>query len=297
MTEWHMRREIDEQPDLLESRAAHWMAEASRLGGELLSRDNLVVLGRGSSGNACVYASYLYALRTGRHAIELRPWVTTQQTPEADWSDASVLAFSVSGQSTDIAHAAAWLKERGAHVVGVTNAEDDECRLGHASHGLCHLNVGEERAVPSTKTLCAQFFASAALLGYDITEPAEETAAALRALDAHDYAEMLAEFAVGARTLSWVGRGPGLAAALDAALKCRESARQNSDAWSTAEFQHGFIGSLSADDRVVVFSDGNDTAGNIVAVTNALLSRKTPFIVAGASHHPTSEGARPSSVM
>lgn len=297
MTDWHMQREIAEQPDLLEARADHWMAEASRVGGELMSRRQLFVLGRGSSGNACVYASYLYGLRTGRHAVEFRPWLTTQELPKSDLSDTAVLAFSVSGQSTDIAQAAEWLAERGAYVVGVTNAEDDDCRLGAASSALCHLRAGEEHAVPSTKTLCAQFFASAALLGYDIDKPARQTAEALRSLDARGYGEQLADFMRAASTVSWVGRGPSLAAALDAALKCRETARQESNGWSAAEIQHGFVGSLGADDRVILFSDGNDTTGNVIAVTNALLSRNTPFVVAGDAYQTSTESAHTSAFL
>ncbi len=293
---WYMNLEISEQPAMLEDKAADWMAAAEGFVPKIMARDNLVVLGRGSSGNACVYASYLYGLRTGRHVISFRPWLSTQELPTSDWSDAAVLAFSVSGQSTDIAQSAGWLAERGAHVIGVTNAPDNDCRLGDAADGLFHLEIGEERAVPATKSFCAQLFAGAALLGYDIGAPARQAASAIRTLDGSGYGEQLADFMADAKTVSWVGRGPSLAACEDAALKLRETARQDSGGWSSAEIQHGFVGSLGPDDRAVIFSDGNDTAANITAVANALLSRDTPFIVAGADYH-TAGGARTSSML
>ena len=90
--------------------------------------------------------------------------------------------------------------------------------------------------------------------------------------------------------VSWIARGPSLAAARDAALKLRECTRIDASGWSSAEIQHGYIGSIDADDRAVVFSDANQPKGSFSSVTKGLLTRKTPFVVAGLEYYRDNGG-------
>jgi len=110
MNESHMKREILETPAMLRREAVAWEAQAQRIRRLGAGRPNVVLIGRGSSGNACTFGSYLFMLRTGRHPMEFHPWVTTQTLPDADWSDTVAYAFSASGHSTDITEALRWLK-------------------------------------------------------------------------------------------------------------------------------------------------------------------------------------------
>lgn len=289
--DWSMSREIEEQPDLFERRLDDWVAQADELSDHVGNCDQIALLGRGSSRNACVYASYLYALQTGNHPIEFRLWTTTQdQVPDRDWSNVAVLAFSASGQSTDVARAARWLADRGAFVVGITNATDDDCALGEAAHELFYVRVGDERAVPATKSFNAQLFASAALVGFDIRDAVAETIKCFEKLSDDDTAGRLADLVGDGRAINWIARGPSLGAARDAALKCRECARISSTGWSSAEFQHGYIGSLDPDDRAIIFSDANQPAGTFSAITKELLSRQTPFAVTGLDYYREHDG-------
>lgn len=288
--DWRMTREIAQQPELFEANCAQWIADAESLRTQIYERDHLAVIGRGSSRHAAIYASYLYGLITGRHAVEFRPWMTTRPVPQADWSNTSAFAFSASGQSTDIARAAEWISERGGFVVGITNADSADCALGEAADALFHLDMGDERAVPATKTFNAQLFAAAALLGFDLEEAIPETAAALKGLEDGETARHLADLVDDARMIAWIARGPSMAAACDAALKCRESARVESTGWSSAEVQHGHIGSFDERDRAVIFSDANQPAGSFSSVAKALLSRKTPYAVTGLNYYQNDGG-------
>ena len=282
---WRMTREIGEQSTLFSELIDDWSHAAARLRDAIADRSHLALLGRGSSRNAAVYASYLYGLQCGGHPIEFRPWMTTRDdVPHRDWSDTAVFAYSASGQSTDIARAAQWLNDRGALVIGITNAVDD-CALGEAADDLFRLQIGDELAVPATKSFNAQLLASAALLGFDIEEAVEETVRCFESLEDGAQAERLADIIDGGDTVSWIARGPSLGAARDAALKCRECARLESNGWSSAEFQHGYIGSVDADDRVILFSDANQPAGSFSAVTKSLLNRNTPFVVVGLDYY------------
>lgn len=284
-----MAQEARSAPQVLRSQAQRWQREANTIRHLVAGRPTVVLLGRGSSGNVCSFASYLFALQSGRQPIEFRPWLTTQDLPAADWQDAVVYAFSYSGQSTDIAASAEWLRERGALVVAITEADAQvdaaEAHLLKPAHHRIHLGCGSEQAVPATKSVIAQLFVAAALAGYSIVQAAEETAACLLQIDADGIPAQLATFLAGARTVTWLARGPSCGGALDAALKLQESVGVPAFGYSTAEYLHGPIAAASPADRVVIFSGADKPMASKQAVTAALLARAVPFICLGGNQH------------
>jgi glucosamine--fructose-6-phosphate aminotransferase (isomerizing) len=275
-----MALEISEQPVLLRRKAEVWERRAVDLLEHVGGRSDLMVVGRGSSGNACIFASYLYALRTGRQPVEFRPWLVTQDLPAADLSGYLVLAYSASGYSTDVSRAAQWLSERGARVIGITNSLDPDSHLAVASDDLMHLDVGSEIAVPATKTLCAQLFVTAALCGYPIVQGAHQASDAIESLLSARWLPEVADVVSGARTVVWIARGPSLAAALDASLKIQEVAGLPSLAWSTAEFLHGPISAMSERERAILLVDDETPTSSLEVVAKQLVSRGTPFVIA-----------------
>ncbi len=288
-----MASEARSTPAVLRSEATRWQHEARALQHHLAGRSTTVLLGRGSSGNVCTFATYLFALHSGRQPIEFRPWLATQELPRADWSDAVVHAFSYSGQSTDIAASAQWLRARGALVVAVTAAERDDAHLVSAAHHVLRLGCGPERAVPATKSVVAQLFVAAALAGLDITVAAGQTAECMMRIDADAIPKRLAAFLAGARTVTWLARGPSIGGALDAALKMQESVGIPASGYSTAEYLHGPIAAASPQDRVVLFTGTDEPMESNQAVTTALLARGVPFISLGGEHTPEAQLALP----
>ena len=280
MNESHMRSEILETPAMLRREAVAWEAQASAIQSLVGERKNVVLIGRGSSGNACTFGTYLFMLRSGRHPIGFHPWVTTQPLPDADWSDAVVYAFSASGQSTDIAEALRWLKSRGAAAVAVTAASQDVL-LSELADATFRLNCGPELAVPATKSFTAQLFAAAALAGYPLVQAAEQAANAMESILSGDLVSALSDFLQGGRTVAWVARGPSYGGALDAALKTQESLGMPAFGYSAAEFLHGPIGMFHRSDRVVLFSGASETMASKQAVVTTLLARGVPFVTIG----------------
>ena len=281
----HMKHETLETRAMLRREAAGWAAQARAIHERQSKRNNVVLIGRGSSGNACTFFSYLSMLRSGRHPIEFHPWVTTQPLPDADWSDTVAYAFSASGQSTDITEALRWLKSRGAFTVAVTAASGD-APLVEASDAVFRLNCGPERAVPATKSFTAQLFAAAALAGYPLDQAAEQAAQGMDAILKGTTVASLADFLQGGRTVAWVARGPSYAGALDAALKTQESLGMPAFGYSTAEFMHGPIAMFHPTDRVILFSGADESMASKRAVVNTLLARGVPFVTIGTdSNH------------
>jgi glucosamine--fructose-6-phosphate aminotransferase (isomerizing) len=284
-----MAKEARWAPTMLRSEAARWQREAQAVRSQTGGRRTAVLLGRGSSGNVCTYGAYLFALQTGRQPIEFRPWLTTQALPEADWGDAVAYAFSYSGQSTDTAASAEWLRARGALVVAITEASMADAHLLKPAHHVIRLGCGPELAVPATKSVIGQLFVAAALAGFDITAAAEQTAACMLEVDARGVPAQLATFLAGARTVTWLARGPSIGGALDAALKMQESVGIPAFGYSMAEYLHGPIAAASADDRVVLFSGADEPMESKQAVTAALLVRGVPFICLGGQQSPEAQ--------
>ena len=270
-----MDREARQAPQLLRSESARWQRESQAIRAMAAERCTTVLLGRGSSGNVCTFAAYLFALDSGRQPVEFRPWLTTQTVPDADWSDAVAYVFSYSGLSTDI-----------AMVVAVTEAGIAGTHLLYPAHHFIRLGCGPQLAVPATKSVIAQLFVAAALAGYDILDAAEQTAACMKQIEAEEVPQQLARFLTGARTVTWLARGPALGGALDAALKLQEGVGLPASAYSTAEYLHGPIASASPQDRVLIFSGADEPSDSQRAVAATLLARGVPFLSLGFGQHP-----------
>ncbi len=277
----HMANEARSAPQMLRSEAARWQSEASKIRQLVAERQRVVLVGRGSSGNVCTFAAYLFTLQSGHQPVEFRPWLTTQSLPDADWSDAVVFAFSYSGRSTDVAASAEWLKQRGALVVAISEADAADAYLLQSAQHVLRLGCGPELAVPATKSVIAQIFVAAAVAGYDIEEAATQLAECMLSIDTTGVPAKLAEFLNGARTVTWLARGPAVAGALDAALKLQESVGIPAFGYSTAEYLHGPIAAASPQDRVVFFAAADELLDSQQAVITTLLARGVPFICLG----------------
>jgi len=155
--------------------------------------------------------------------------------------DMLVFAISQSGRSPDLVRFAVAARAGGAFVVGLVN--DVASPLAAACELAIPLCAGEERAVAATKScllaqlallqLAAAWSGDAALR--DAVAAAPDALAAAAALD---WRPTLAPLAA-ATGLYVVGRGLGLAAALEIALKLKETCQLHAEGFSAAEVLHG----------------------------------------------------------
>ncbi|MCA9519499.1 MAG: SIS domain-containing protein [Myxococcales bacterium] len=280
MNSW-MAQEIGDTPARLRELAPRWAVACAEARHVVADRPQRVLVGRGSSGNACTFYSYLWAMTSGRGAAEFRPWVATQPDPGGEWRDAAALVLSVSGESTDIVHAASWLADRGAKIVAVTNSGPEDTTLARRASAHIDLGVGPELAVPATKTFLAQLCVAAGLCGYPLDEALSSAADCIDTLLAGSQISRLVDRLAEVRQIVWVARGPALAVALDAALKLQESAGVLSQGYSAAELHHGPIGALDECDVVFLLNDADEPSQSLQATTTVLLARGIPFAVLG----------------
>lgn len=281
-----MAAELAEQPEVLGRLVSRHEADRDRVRAVLPgSLAGTVLLARGSSDNVAVYGRYLIELASRRPAGLAAPSVHTRYEADVDYSGYLVVALSQSGATPEIVETAARMRRSGAVVVGVTNEPGSP--LTEAGDLTLLTEAGPELAVPATKTVTAQMVAVAAIAAaFDPSLVTTEDLAALPGAVASLVADPAPAEAVAgrwpqARRLIVTGRGLAYAAALETALKIKETARVHAEGLSSADLLHGPIAALDAKLPVIVVSGGDRFAADEAALAARLATEGVPYAVCG----------------
>jgi glucosamine--fructose-6-phosphate aminotransferase (isomerizing) len=234
----------------------------------------VITIARGSSDNAASFFSYLVWRHLGLPVSSMPPSIATlyEKTPRA--SGRLALGISQSGESPDVVHGLELARKGGGFALAITNVAGSA--LTRAADEVVALECGPERAVAATKSFTASL---AALLAIGlrwakrddvVAELARLPEAAARALDIElgqkiDILAKALESIAGGTPASTdsgassirgnlfvLGRGFTHALAQEAALKLKEVARLEAEAFSTHEFVHGPLGALEPGTPVLV---------------------------------------------
>lgn len=254
-------REIREQPEVWERIARSGCAE--RLARALTGR--IVLVGSGSS----LFAAQLGALALRRRRIDAVALAATEARLDHNaYEDASVIAISQSGRSSDLLEAVRILRPR--TLVALTNTLDSPL-AAHADIAI-DVGAGSERAIPASKSVSATvaiLLWAASLAAGDGRRDAvalEGTARAIRAwLSSNDLA-VVAEHArriADCRSVVVLGSDYGLPIASEMALKIKEASYMHAEGFAAGEFRHGSIAMVDATTAAIGIIDSD--AREIVA--------------------------------
>lgn len=262
----HFATEIAEQPDvlarILEDPTPAALAHELRAGQVPL----VATLARGSSDHAVTFLAYLAGRYLGLPVASLTPSLLTLYDAHLKVPGALAIGVSQSGESTDVVEGLAALGRAGARTLAVTNRPDSQ--LAREADRTLLQHAGAERAVAASKTFTSQMMVLARLVAEwadddDLRAALVAVPDALRALlqDAGSI-ERAALRLTHAEGLYVLGRGLSFAAALETALKLKETAYIDAQAYSSAEFQHGPIAVVDAGDPLVLLAaEGPGLAG------------------------------------
>jgi glucosamine--fructose-6-phosphate aminotransferase (isomerizing) len=90
-----------------------------------------------------------------------------------------------------------------------------------------------------------------------------------------------------------VGRGLGLGAAQETALKCKETCGLHAEAFSSAELRHGPYALLGSGFPALLFAQRDATQAGVDALAVELARRGVPVLMAGAQDAgPAADGVR-----
>ncbi|MBQ4888585.1 SIS domain-containing protein [Shewanella sp. MMG014] len=201
----------------------------------------VMIVGRGSSDHAGVFAKYLFEIEVGIPTFAAAPSVASVYGKSLQLEGGLVIVISQSGRSPDILAQARMAKNAGAFCVALVN--DETAPIKDIVDVVLPLRAGEEKAVAATKSYLATLSAIVQLTA-EWTQ-SESLAAAVdsmpkalqTAVDAEP--QLTAESLEGVKNLVVLGRGLGYAVTKELALKMKEVCSIHAESFSSAEFLHG----------------------------------------------------------
>jgi len=282
-----MFEEAADASNAVRSQLRHDSASMRKIGAELrkLQPRAVITCARGSSDHAATYGKYLIETHARVLTASAAPSVSSIYGVTQDVRGCLFIAISQSGRSPDLLASVASAKASGATVLALCNSADSP--LMSAADLAIDLNAGPERSVAATKSYLASLAAIARLVAA-WTEDAKLDSEIARLPDlmdqswSADWSEAL-PLLQSAENLYVVGRGLGLGAAQEIALKCKETCGIHAEAFSSAELRHGPYALLRKGFPALLLAQSDATRPGIEALAIELSRRGVGVLLAGGN--------------
>ena len=248
--------------------------------------NGITIAARGSSDHAAIYGRYLLEAATGKPVSLAAPSLHTLYGIDVDYSGQLVIAVSQSGATPEIVRTLQAMQGGGGRGLAITN--DARSALAMAADETVELDLGEELAVPATKTVTGQLVAFAIIasaLGRVPFTRGELDAVPDRVrtvLDDPGPVAAAAQPLVGASRLIIAARGYLLAAALETALKLKETCSVFADGYSAADLRHGPIAAVTRGLPVVALCAPGPAEADVRSLVDELRARQARVLVVGS---------------
>lgn len=243
---------------------------------------SILTVARGSSDHAAHFMSYLIMARLGRLVTSLPMSLVTLYQSKIHCKGLLSMAFSQSGQSPDLVAPMQFFTDGGATTAAFVNAFDSP--LAGASQWVFPLHAGREQSVAATKSFIAQLVAGAQVVAAWQEDAALQNA--LQSLPAVLAQAADSDWSAGVAALTPVdrlfviGRGTGLAVAMEAALKFKETCAIQAEAFSGAEVEHGPMALIDRDYPLLVFAPVGPAQAGLLAFADKMRARGALVLLA-----------------
>ena len=251
----------------------------------------VLTVARGSSDHAAHFMAYLVMARLGRLVTSLPMSLVTLYSSRLQCEGLLSIAFSQSGQSPDLVAPQRFFRDGGARTVAVVN--DAQSPLAQAAQWVLPLHAGAETSVAATKSYIAQMVAGARLVAQW-----QDDASLQRAIGTlpeslgeaawADWSPLVHALAEADR-LFVIGRGLGLAVAMEAALKFKEVCGIQAEAFSGAEVKHGPMALIDEGYPLLVFAPRGPAQAGLLALADDMRGRGARVLVAAPAGTPGAE--------
>jgi len=282
-----MRAEIDETPEAVRRLLSGSRESIVEAGARLRALDPRVIVtcARGSSDHAATFFKYACEIGAGVPVASLGPSIASIYHAPLRLQGAAALSISQSGKSPDLLALFDAARAAGAETIALVNVED--APLAEMADSFVPLRAGPEKSVAATKSFITAAVAALAILA-EWREDSRLRAAIAALPDRLEQAlecdwSAALDTVVGAKSLYTVGRGPGFAMALEAALKLKETAILHAEAHSGAELQHGPVSLVDEFFPLLAFIPDDAAAPSLVATADALHARGATIFSATAA--------------
>ena len=264
----------------------HDAAAIAAIGTEVrrLAPRAVITCARGSSDHAATYAKYLIETRTRLLTASAAPSISSVYGVTQDLRGCLFIAISQSGRSPDLLAAVASAKVSGATILALCNSPG--APLAAAADLVIELRAGFETSVAATKSFLATLAALANLVAAWTRDAALQSAlqtlpSLMDASWALDWSSALPVLGP-AGNLYVIGRGLGLGAAQEIALKCKETCALHAEAFSSAELRHGPYTLLGRAFPALLLAQADASLAGVQSLASELTQRGVPVLLAGA---------------
>jgi glucosamine--fructose-6-phosphate aminotransferase (isomerizing) len=279
-----LSQEIHQQPSVISELLANETAAVSKIARSIHRKFKYVVIAaRGTSDNAARYAQYLFGVHNQLQVALATPSLFTMYDTPPNLSEALVIGISQSGQSPDIVSVLAEGKRQGCPTLAITN--EPESPLAQTADFLIPLHAGEEKAVAATKTYTSSL-ATLALLscslhpGDDRMEYLKKVPEVMQVALSHLGGLMhRAERYRYMEHCAVIGRGFNYATAFEIALKVKELTRIVAEPYSSADFRHGPIATVSQGFPLILVAPSGAVSHDMLELISNLKGLKAELIV------------------
>ena len=294
-----MLKEIFEQPQAIRNTMLGRVNAGGRIVLDEVRRDDqflksitkIVVVACGTSYHAGMAA---------RHSIEHHTRIPVELDLSSEFryrqpvldERSLVIAIAQSGETADTLAAVRYAKDMGASVVAVTNVLGSS--ITRDADAVLFTHAGPEIGVAATKTFLAQLVALNLLALYLAQErgsmsPAKiaETVEAMKflpgqvqqALTLQDDVQRAAKRYSDASNFIFIGRGVGLAVAMEGALKLKEISYIHAEGYPAGELKHGPIALIEPGVPVVAVLTGHALYDKMLANVEEVRARGADVIL------------------
>jgi glutamine---fructose-6-phosphate transaminase (isomerizing) len=251
----------------------------------------ILTIARGSSDHAAHFMSYLIMARMGRLVTSLPMSLVTLYQSRLRTQGMMSFAFSQSGQSPDLVAPTTYFTSNGGTTAAVVNHADSP--LAKAAQWCFPLHAGQEASVAATKSYITQLVAGARIVG--AWQGDSQFNSAISALpDVLHRAATLdwskaVDALVGHERLFVIGRGTGLAVAMEAALKFKETCAIQAEAFSGAEVKHGPMALIDEGYPLLIFAPRGPAQAGLIALAEEMRGRGAMVYLAAPADVPSAD--------
>jgi len=246
----------------------------------------VLTVARGSSDHAASYFAYLVMRTVGVPVTSLPLSLATHHGAVMGADGLLAVAFSQSGRSPDLLASMQMLSNAGSATVAVVNEQ------GSPLEALCGrvlpVLAGPETSVAATKSYVGMLTRAAQLVEMwarrceipsTLSGELARLPDTLRSAARSDWS-LAVERLTDTQRMFVIGRGAGLAVAMEAALKLKETSGIHAEAFSSAEVRHGPMEIVDRGFPLLVFAPDGPEQADVVQLALDMKARGATVILA-----------------
>lgn len=288
-----MESEAKQSPDVIEHQISCNDVLVRNIAAQLVSLapKMVMIIGRGSSDHAGVFAKYLIEIELNIPTFSAAPSISGLYKKQLKLESAVVIVISQSGRSPDIIEQAKMAKLGGAYCVAIVN--DETSPLKDIVDQVLPIRAGTEVSVAATKSYLATLSALMHLISVwskntELYSSLKQLPIAMRNVIANERQLRYSDFQ-DVKNIIVLSRGITIGIAKEIALKLKEVCCIHAEAFSSAEFLHGPITLLEKGIHVLNCAVEDECKESHAQQIDEIIKRKGHIILldqAGFRIHP-----------